>query len=114
FWNEFVKHHTYDEFWQARVLRPHLKDIKPAVLTVGGWFDAENLFGALETYKNVEKQSPDHPANTIVVGPWVHGGWSGGDGYHLGQVKFNSKTALYYREQIEFPFFEFHLKGKGN
>jgi uncharacterized protein len=113
FWNEAMSHGTYDEFWKARNLRPHLKSIKPAVLTVGGWFDAENLFGALETYKNVEKQSPDHPANTIVVGPWVHGGWAGGDGDHLGQVKFNSKTAPYFREQIEFPFFEFHLKGKG-
>jgi putative CocE/NonD family hydrolase len=109
-----MAHGTYDEFWQSRNLRPHLKNIKPAVLTVGGWFDAENLFGALETYKNVEKQSPDCPANTIVVGPWVHGGWSGGDGDHLGTVKFNAKTSNYYREQIELPFFEFHLKGKGN
>lgn len=114
FWNDAMAHGTYDEFWQARNLRPHLKNIKPAVLTVGGWFDAENLFGALETYKNVEKQSPDNPANTIVMGPWVHGGWSGGDGDKLGDTKFNAKTAHYYREQIEFPFFEFHLKGKGN
>jgi hypothetical protein len=114
FWNEAMSHGTYDDFWKARNLRPHLKNIKPAVLTVGGWFDAENLFGALETYKNVEKQSPDHPANTIVMGPWVHGGWAGGDGDRLGDVKFNAKTAPYYREHIEFPFFEYHLKGKGN
>lgn len=114
FWNDAMAHGSYDEFWQARNLRPHLKNIKPAVLTVGGWFDAENLFGALETYKNVEKHSPDNPANTIVMGPWVHGGWAGGDGDKLGDVKFNAKTAHYYREQIEFPFFEFHLKGKGN
>jgi uncharacterized protein len=114
FWNEAMSHGTYDEFWKARNLRPHLKNIKPAVLTVGGWFDAENLFGALETYKNTERQSPDHPANTIVVGPWVHGGWSHQDGDHLGHVKFNAKTANYYREHIELPFFEYHLKGKGN
>jgi putative CocE/NonD family hydrolase len=113
FWNEAMAHGSYDEFWQARNLRPHLKNIKPAVMTVGGWFDAENLYGALETYKNVKKQS-DNPANTIVMGPWVHGGWSGGDGDKLGDTKFNAKTAHYYREQIEFPFFEFHLKGKGN
>jgi putative CocE/NonD family hydrolase len=113
FWNEAMSHGTYDEFWKARNLRPHLKGIKPAVLTVGGWFDAENLFGALETYRNVEKQSPDHPANTLVMGPWVHGGWSRGDGDKLGDVKFNAKTSHYYREQIELPFFEYHLKGKG-
>lgn len=114
FWNEAMKHGTYDEFWKARNLRPHLKDVKPAVLTVGGWFDAENLFGALETYKNVKKQSPEVPANTLVMGPWVHGGWSRDDGDKLGDVKFNSKTSPYYREHIELPFFEYHLKGKGN
>ena len=58
FWNEIMQHGTYDEFWQARDIRPHLKNIKPAVMTVGGWYDAENLFGALETYKKVEASSP--------------------------------------------------------
>jgi uncharacterized protein len=114
FWTEAMRHGTYDEFWKARNLRPHLKNIKPAVLTVGGWFDAENLFGALETYKNVERQSPDNPANTLVMGPWVHGGWAGTDGDKLGDVKFNAKTSHYYRDQIELPFFEYHLKGKGS
>ncbi|HEX3147713.1 MAG TPA: CocE/NonD family hydrolase [Gemmataceae bacterium] len=114
FWNDAMSHGTYDDFWKSRNLRPHLKNIKPAVLTVGGWFDAENLFGALETYKNTKKQSPESTINTIVMGPWVHGGWSGGEGDKLGDVKFNAKTAPFYREQIEFPFFEFHLKGKGN
>ena len=114
FWNEVMAHGTYDDFWKARNLRPHLKEIKPAVLTVGGWFDAENLFGALETYKNVERASPASPGNTLVMGPWVHGGWSRDDGDRLGDVKFNAKTAPYYRENIELPFFEYHLKGKGN
>jgi putative CocE/NonD family hydrolase len=112
FWNEVMRHGTYDDFWKARNLRQHLKDIRPAVMTVGGWFDAENLFGALETFKKIEA---NHPANTniLVMGPWLHGGWSGGDGDSLGYVKFNSKTAAFYRENIEFPFFEFQLKGKG-
>jgi putative CocE/NonD family hydrolase len=109
-----MSHGNYDEFWQARNLRPHLKNIKPAVLTVGGWFDAENLYGALETYKKVKQQSAEKHDNTIVMGPWVHGGWNFADGDKLGDVKFNAKTSHFYREQIEFPFFEFHLKGKGN
>lgn len=113
FWNEIMAHGNYDEFWQARNLRPHLKNIKPAVMTVGGWFDAENLFGALETYRNTEKQSPQSPGNFLVMGPWVHGGWSNSEGENLGHVKFNAKTAAFYREQIELPFFEYHLKGKG-
>lgn len=113
FWNEALRHETNDEFWKTRNLRPHLKNIKPAVLTVGGWFDAENLFGALETYKTVEATSPG-ATNTIVMGPWLHGGWARGDGDALGDVRFNSKTAVFFREQIEFPFFQFHLKGKGD
>ena len=113
FWNEMMQHGTYDEFWQARNLRPHLKNIKPAVMTVGGWFDAENLFGALETYKHVEAASPG-ATNVIVMGPWRHGGWGGGDGASLGPVPFNSNTAAYYREHIEFPFFQYYLKAKGS
>ena len=111
FWNDLMAHETYDAFWQARNLRPHLKGIKPAVLTVGGWFDAEDLFGALETYKSVERQSPG-AANILVMGPWAHGGWARGDGDFLGDVRFGAKTSEFYRDQIEFPFFSHHLKGK--
>jgi putative CocE/NonD family hydrolase len=109
FWNDLMAHETYDAFWRARNLRPHLKNIKPAVMTVGGWFDAEDLFGALETYKNVERQSPG-ASNMLVMGPWVHGGWSRGDGDALGAVKFGAKTGVFYREQIELPFFAHYLK----
>jgi putative CocE/NonD family hydrolase len=111
FWNELMRHSSYDDFWQARNLRPHLKKIRPAVMTVGGWFDAENLFGALETYKAVEANSPQ-THNVLVMGPWSHGAWSRGDGESLGPVHFDAKTAVYFREQIELPFFELHLKGK--
>jgi len=107
-----MRHGTYDEFWKARNIRPHLKDIKPAVLTVGGWFDAENLFGALEVYKNLKRNSPK-TTNLLVMGPWVHGGWNKDDGLKLGNAPFNAKTGEFYREQIELPFFEQHLKDKG-
>jgi putative CocE/NonD family hydrolase len=112
FWSEAIEHGNYDDFWKARNLRPHLKSIKPAVMTVGGWFDAENLFGALETYKNIEANGPAS-ANILVMGPWRHGQWAGGGGESLGYVQFNSKTGEFYREKIEFPFFEFYLKAKG-
>ncbi len=114
FWNEIMQHGTYDAFWQERNLRQHLKNIKPAVMTVGGWFDAENLFGALETYKKTEAASPG-ATNVLVMGPWRHGGWSGEDnGNSLGPVPFHSNTAEFYRENMEFPFFQYHLKGKGS
>jgi uncharacterized protein len=112
FWDELTQHPNYDAFWKARNLRPHLKNIKPAVMTVGGWFDAENLFGALEVYKNTEKQSPG-ATNTIVMGPWCHGCWARTDGDHLGNVWFDADTSDFYRANIEMPFFEHYLKGKG-
>jgi hypothetical protein len=112
FWNEVMRHETYDDFWKARNLRPHLQRIRPAVMTVGGWFDAENLFGALETYRRVEATSPGI-CNILVMGPWRHGGWGRGDASSLGHVPFNAKTGEFYREKIELPFFEFHLKDKG-
>jgi hypothetical protein len=111
FWNEVMRHGTYDDFWKARNVRPHLKAIRPAVMTVGGWFDAENLFGALETYRAIEASSPS-ATNLLVMGPWYHGGWSRDTGEALGPVRFNAKTSEFYAEQIEFPFFELHLKGK--
>jgi hypothetical protein len=114
FWKEVMQHGTYDSFWKARNVRPHIKDVRPAVMTVGGWFDAENLFGALETFKRVEATKPPKGGNHLVMGPWVHGGWAGGDGSKLGDVSFNAKTGEFYREKIELPFFEHHLKGKGD
>ena len=112
FWNDMMSHGTYDEFWQSRNLRPHLKGIKPAVMTVGGWFDAENLYGALNVYRNVERTSPG-TQNILVMGPWRHGGWSRDTGEKLGDVSFNAKTGEFYRKNIELPFFEFYLRGKG-
>jgi putative CocE/NonD family hydrolase len=89
-----------------------LKRVRPAVMTVGGWFDAENLFGALETYKSIEEKNPG-TFNMLVMGPWRHGGWARSDGASFGDIPFNSKTAEFYRQNIELPFFEFHLKGQG-
>ena len=112
FWNEMMKRESRDDWWKARNIRPHLKQIKPAVMTVGGWFDAENLFGALEVYRAVEVQSPG-TFNILVMGPWIHGGWAREKGDQLGDVRFDASTAEFYREQIELPFFDFFLKEKG-
>jgi hypothetical protein len=113
FWNEMMAHETYDQFWKARNLRPHLRNVKPAVMTVGGWFDAENLYGALNVYRFTEQQNPG-TTNTLVMGSWFHGGWSRADGDSLGEVTFGSKTSIFYREKIEAPFFSYYLKGKGD
>jgi uncharacterized protein len=112
FWNEAMTHESYDGFWQARDTRRHLKGIRPAVLTVGGWYDAEDLFGALETYKTIERQNPGI-ANRLVMGPWVHGGWSRSSGESLGAVRFGQATSPFFQQEIELAFFRQYLKGEG-
>ena len=110
FWNEMLDHPTYDSFWQARNLRPQLKSVQPAVLTVGGWFDAENLFGALQVFQTVGRQSPATD-NRLVMGPWFHGGWERSKGDHLGPVQFGAATSEWFQTEVLFPFFMRHLKG---
>jgi putative CocE/NonD family hydrolase len=110
-WNSLVEHTTYDEYWKSRAIARHLKGIKPAVLTVGGWFDAEDLAGPLSVYRAIEAASPGAD-NRIVMGPWSHGQWADGDGERLGNVDFGVKTGAYYRERLEAPFFARHLKGQ--
>lgn len=109
FWNEFMEHGNYDEFWKSRNLLPHIRNVKSAVMTVGGWFDAEDLYGPLKIFQEVERNNPGTP-NTLVVGPWAHGGWGGGTGDKLGNVSFNAATSKYYRENIELPFLKHYLK----
>jgi len=108
-WNEMMEHGDYDEFWQARTPVPYLKNIKPAVMTVGGWFDQEDLYGPLKTYAGIERNNPKSP-NLLVMGPWIHGGWARSTGEALGNIRFDAKTAPFYRETIEFPFFNHYLK----
>jgi uncharacterized protein len=110
--NDQMKHTTYDAYWQARDLSRHMNNVKCAVLVVGGWFDAEDLSGPYRTFYATSKLNPETPT-TLVEGPWVHGGWARGEGSHLGDVQFGSKTSEYFQQQIQFPFFEHYLKGKG-
>ena len=113
YWNDIMEHGTYDEYWKSRNTLPHLVDVTPAVMTVGGWFDAEDLYGPLKVYKTVEQKNPGIN-NTLVMGPWYHGGWAGGTNEHLGDVLvYNATAGKYYREKVEFPFFNYYLKGMG-
>jgi putative CocE/NonD family hydrolase len=110
--NDQFKHDTYDDYWKPRDLSQHMKNVHCAVLVVGGWYDAEDLSGPYRTFYAINKFNPD-TQTTLVEGPWVHGGWSRGDGDHLGDARFDAKTSAYFRADIQFPFFEHYLKGKG-
>lgn len=112
YWNEQLEHPNYDEFWQARAIGPHVRKTTAAALWVGGWFDAEDLSGPLKLFRAVESAGPVAP-NTLVMGPWRHGGWARGDANTLGNLDFGSKTGEFFRDQIELPFFTLHLKDKG-
>jgi len=111
-WTDMMRHGTYDEFWRSRAILPHVRGIRPAVLTVGGVYDANNYYGALHLYRALEAQSPgtDH---AIVIGPWLHGQWARDPGETAGRLSFGSRTAETYQRDILLPFFEGHLKRDG-
>lgn len=116
FWNELKEHPNYDELWQSRGIIQHLKNVKSHVATmiVGGWFDAEDLYGPLETYKNIEKHNTGN-YNTMVFGPWDHGGWARKKARNaVGNYYFGDSISLFYQKNIETKFFNHFLKGEGD
>ena len=113
FWKDLYAHPDYDDWWKARNPMNFVTNIRPAVLVVGGLFDAEDCYGAWNLYKAIESKSKNTD-NRLVMGPWQHGGWGGrGDGSYLGHVRFGSRTSEFYQRNIEIPFFNFYLKLKG-
>jgi hypothetical protein len=110
YWTDMYTHTTYDTFWKDRNLLPHLKTVVPAVLVVGGWFDAEDLSGTLKTFHAIRTQSPA-TVDKLVMGPWSHGAWNRSKGDKLGEVSFGSDTGDFFRDEIELPFFRHYLKG---
>jgi putative CocE/NonD family hydrolase len=110
YWTDLIAHPNYDSFWKQRNILPHVREIRPSVLVVGGWFDAEDLSGTLKTYRAIGKQSPE-TRRWLVMGPWFHGAWGGSDGASLGDISFGSKTAELFRKEVQLPFFAHYLKG---
>jgi len=114
FWKDLMSHPTYDAWWKARNDRNFVQHISPstATLEVGGLFDAEDAFGAQNLYKAIETRSKNY--NKLVLGPWYHGQWASTDGTHMGNVQFASNTSEWFGKNIEVPFFNYYLKGKGD
>jgi len=113
FWNQMMNHPNRDAWWMARNARTGIQNVKPAMLVVGGIFDAEDCFGAWNVYKAIDKQSPA-TNNRLVMGPWYHEQWRNNDGTHLGNVKWGSNTSAWYADHIEIPFFDYYLRGVGS
>lgn len=113
FWNDMMSHPEYDAWWQSRDARNACKNLNPAILVVGGLFDAEDCYGTWHTYRAIDQQSKNTDCR-LVVGPWSHGAWGGLEGSFLGDIQFENNTVKYYQDSIEIPFFNYHLKGEGN
>jgi uncharacterized protein len=114
FWKDLFAHPNYDAWWKARDARNATRNLKPAMLWVGGLFDAEDNWGAWNAYKAAESNNPGKDFNKLVMGPWYHVQWARSDGTHLGNIKFGSNTSLWYQQFIEIPFFNYYLKGIGD
>lgn len=114
FWKDLYAHPDYDAWWKARDARNATKNLQPAMLWVGGLFDAEDCWGAWNAYKAAEQNNPGKTFNKIVEGPWYHGQWASNDGSHLGNIQFGSNTSEWYQKNIIIPFFNYFLKGKGD
>lgn len=113
-WNTYMENPDYNEYWEKQNMLPYLKNISIPVLNVAAWFDAEDFYGPMTIYRKIEELNPTNKS-TLVVGPWSHGGWNGHpDGRSLGHIQFDEATATYFRQDVQFPFFRHHLKGKGD
>ncbi len=112
-WNNFISHPNNDEFWQKQSLPYRLDAPTVPTMHVAGWWDQEDFYGPVKTYEVLEKKDTKH-LNYLVVGPWNHGGWSGGEGRKLGNVSFDTATSRTFRESIQAPWFAYWLKDKGN
>ncbi|MDQ2719988.1 MAG: CocE/NonD family hydrolase [Bacteroidota bacterium] len=112
-WNEYLAHDTYDNYWKSRNIRQYLKNIKIPVMVVGGWFDAEDLFGSLHTYEAIEKQNPANKSY-LVMGPWTHGAWARSDWNKFGTYDFGTNTSKYFQDSLQTKFFNYFLMDKGD
>lgn len=112
FMDSIIVHHDYDSFWKERSVEPHIRNISPAVLVVGGAFDTDDCYGAVNTYRLIKENSPETDV-FFVYGPWYHGGWHNESYTSLGEVYFGEDISGYFMREIEYPFFRYYLEGKG-
>ena len=109
-WNDFMDHDTYDDYWQNQNALAHLGGIGHPILNVAGWFDTEDFYGPMSIYRTIEAENPG-TENTLAAGPWLHGGWRRMLGDHLGCIEFGDETSITFQREVQFPFFEHHLRG---
>jgi putative CocE/NonD family hydrolase len=112
-WRHFAEHPAYDSVWQNRAFQRSVRGVPVPTLTVGGWWDQEDIYGPTATYAALERFDTAG-INSLVMGPWNHGGWARGAGDQLGNIAFGSSTSDSFRLNIQAPFFRFWLRGQGS
>lgn len=113
FWQDIVSHPNYDGYWQIRRSTRGIGHVKPAVMVVGGLYDAEDNYGTWSIYRRIREQSPEAPLY-LVEAPWYHHAWANDHYQHLDGAWFGTGSARYFIRQIEYPFFAYYLEGKGH
>jgi uncharacterized protein len=111
-WVNFAGHPNFDAFWQREAVMQYLDQVRVPTLNVAGWWDQEDFYGPVKIYETLEPHDSKH-LNYLVVGPWNHGGWRGRSGKQLGSIDFGDSTSVYFKRNIEAPWFAYWLKDKG-
>ncbi len=111
FWKKMIEHPAYDAFWRDQAVDKILaqQPLKVPVMLVDSLWDQEDIYGAMAVYKAIKPKDTSNDKVFLVIGPWHHG-QEIGEASTLGAIKFNSDTALYFRQEILAPFLAHYLK----
>jgi uncharacterized protein len=107
-WQQFIDHPTYDSVWRSHGVENDLHAVAVPTLTVGGYYDQEDMWGSQEEYATLEPFDTNHE-NFLVLGPWRHGYWSSSS-RRLGNLNYGEPIGKEFRERIEAKFFAHYLK----
>jgi putative CocE/NonD family hydrolase len=107
-WKLFLEHPSYDSYWSSRGVEHSLNAVTVPTLTVGGYYDQEDMYGPQIEYATLEPHDTNHE-NFLVLGPWRHGFWSSSS-RHLGNIDYGEPIGKEFRAQIEAKFFAHYLK----
>jgi putative CocE/NonD family hydrolase len=108
-WKLFLEHPSYDGYWSSRGVEHSLSTVAVPTLSVGGYYDQEDMFGPQIEYSTLEPYDKNHQ-NFLVLGPWRHGSWASSS-RHLGNLDYTEPIGKEFRAQIEARFFAHYLKG---
>ena len=111
FATKVMNHPAYDDFWQQQAMDKILakQGVTVPTMLVHSLWDQEDIYGNIAVYKALRAQQADTSNIYLVIGPWFHH-QQRLDGSAIGQIRFGSDTAEYFRKNLVRPFFDHYLK----